>query len=370
MIEAVKDYAIFMLSPEGIVSTWNAGAKRLKGYSSQEIIGEHFSKFYPPEDVARGHPQEELAIARETGHYEEEGWRLRKDGSRFWANVVITRVNDEHGNIIGFSKVTRDLTERKQAEEELRRANQELDRRVRARTAELEKALAARDEFVSIASHELKTPLTALRLQAQILLRNIQKRDSPTVSPELLTQFAQQIDQQIDRLTRLVEDMLDISRIQLGKLSTRPEPTDLGQLVRSVADRFYLQLKAARCDLRLALQEPILGNWDPGRIEQVVLNLLSNAVKYGPGKPIVIEAFARVDAAIIRVCDQGIGIAPENQERIFERFERAIAPNQTSGLGLGLYIAREIVRAHGGKITVESALGRGSCFEVELPRSK
>ncbi|MES3039371.1 MAG: PAS domain-containing sensor histidine kinase [Bdellovibrionota bacterium] len=373
MIEAVKDYAIFMLDPKGYITTWNEGARRFKGYEAKEIIGKHFSTFYTEPDIIADIPGYELIEATANGRIEMEGWRLRKDGTQFWANVVITRVNDGTGNLIGFTKVTRDLTERKIAQEKLQEVNEaleqskvNLEKRVEERTEELQKAVRARDEFVSVASHELKTPLTALRLQAQITQRNINRGDFSIFTKERVTQFANQLDTQVDRLSHLVEDMLDISRIQVGKLTTSFEKTNLSNLVQGVVDRFQVQVAAANCEVEMDLQPDVEGNWDQFRLEQVVLNLLSNATKYGAGKKIKIELLKENDRAVLSVADHGMGISKEDQERIFERFERAISPNEVSGLGLGLYIAKEIVIAHEGTIEVESDIGKGSKFTVEI----
>ena len=176
LVSAVKEYAIFMLDPNGNVATWNDGAQWLKGYEPQEIIGQHFSRFYPEEDICAKKPEWELEEAILTGRFEDEGWRIRKDGTRFWANVIITATRNEKGKLIGFSKVTQDLTKRRRLEEKLRRSNEELDHKVKERTYQLEQAIQARDEFTGIISHELKTPITSLKLQVEMALRQL-KRD-------------------------------------------------------------------------------------------------------------------------------------------------------------------------------------------------
>jgi PAS domain S-box-containing protein len=218
LVESVRDYAIFMLDPEGRIVSWNLGAERIKGYRADEIVGEHFSRFYPPEDVAAGKPARGLEVAEREGRVEDEGWRVRKDGSRFWANVVITALRDAGGRLVGFAKVTRDLTERKRAEEDRLRLARE-----QAARAEAEAAVRARDEFLSIAAHELKTPLTPLQLQVQLLVHSLRKGELTTLPPERLGAMLESAERQSKRFASLIEKLLDLSRIAAGPRS-RPPP--------------------------------------------------------------------------------------------------------------------------------------------------
>jgi PAS domain S-box-containing protein len=369
LVESVSDYAIFLLDSQGFVQTWNAGARRFKGYEASEIIGRHFSTFYTAEDIARGHPQEELSIATKVGRFEEEGWRVRKDGSRFWANVVITRLTDSRGRLVGFAKVTRDLTERRRLEEQLRRSNEELDQRVRERTRQLEEAVHARDEFMSIASHELRTPVTSLKLQVQSALRQLD-REGAEAFAERSAKFVAGAGRQLDRLARLIDDMLDVSRLSMHRLEIAREPVELGELVAEVKERFGEQATASGASLTVTVPAvPVVVLGDRLRLEQVLANLVINAIKYGAGQPIHVSLEERGGTARIEVRDQGIGIAAGDLARVFERFERAVSASSVSGLGLGLFICREIVSLHEGKISVESELGKGSTFVVELPKS-
>ncbi len=340
MIEAVRDYAIFMLDPAGRITSWNIGAERLKGYRADEIIGKHFSIFYSEEDRKRGHPDDELRRAIADGRYEEEGWRYRKDGSRFWANVLITALFEHDGRHIGFTKVTRDFTDAK-------------------RLREAQVAVQVRDEFISVASHELRTPLAALLMHIESLRRTAQPDDS---APRLRARL-EKAAQAGQRLETLMNQMLDVSRISAGHLDLDPEPFHLEELVRDIAERF-----AEEVEIDLRVQPDVSGVWDRGRIDQVLTNLVSNAVKYGHGKPIEIELSAGEREAAIRVTDRGIGIEPDKLSRIFEPFERAVRAREFGGFGLGLYIARQIVEASGGRIEVESRPGQGSTFTVRLPR--
>lgn len=228
-------------------------------------------------------------------------------------------------------------------------------------------ATRMRDEFISVAGHELRTPLTSLRLQTQMHQRLIAQGDQAVYAPERMRKLVELTSRQVERLSRLVEDMLDISRINVGKLGLTPEIFDLTQLAQETVDRLTPQLTSAGCTVALQTPEAITGSWDRYRIEQVLSNLLVNALQHCPGKPVQVSLSRNGNCATLVVRDEGEGIAPENQERIFARFERAVRPKAIRGLGLGLYICRQICEAHGGSIRVESTLGKGSTFIVTLP---
>ncbi|MGE0525951.1 MAG: PAS domain S-box protein [Bdellovibrionales bacterium] len=631
LIEGVKDYAIYGLDPTGRITSWNEGARRVKGYSAEQVIGQNFSVFYTDEDIKSGRPAYDLKMATSVGRHEDEGWRVRKDGTQFWANTIITRIDDEDGKLIGFSKVTRDLTDRKRMEDEIRRSRDELEHRVKERTRELEDArtkiaaekqklytlfmqapapiavmegssqtytfaneayrkminqrdvlgkpfkevfpelvgtevlrdveesfshakrfethdrlvklknpqsgrmeeryftfilqpvldsrgtieslmnigfevtsevlarkavlesenqlrafansipqlawiadadgfidwyndrwyqytgttpgemegwgwqtvhdprelprvmaswkrslesgepfdmefplrgadrkfrwfltrvnayrdasgtivkwfgtntdideqrrireqlsetLNARDEFLSISSHELKTPLTALKLQLQMARRTFAPLAPEIPSGHDLVGSFDLAIRQANSLASLVEDLLDISRIQTGNFSLNLGRMNLATLVKEVISRFAEQIKVANSTIELRLKDSVDGTWDRHRLEQVVVNLISNAIKYAPKSPIHIEALQREDTAILVVQDFGPGIPKDVQPKIFQRFERAGASKSVGGLGLGLFIVKKIVEAHGGTIVVESAENEGAKFTVALP---
>jgi PAS domain S-box-containing protein len=538
MIASVHDYAIFLLDPDGRIASWNPGAHRIKGYRADEVIGSHFSRFYPEEDVAAGKPALELEIASTEGRLEEEGWRVRKDGGRFWASIVINAVRNEKGELLGFTKVTRDMTERREAQEALaRRALQQaavaelgilavrarelqpvLDRaaeqvvqtlrtdacavlelqpdgqtllvragvgwmdgvvgqatvpvregspaglalravepvitelpaaeiapgrlpevpehavvtgmsvvipvagesrpygvlatysaqrtalsrddlnffrsianviataigRARAeeqvrsavraaeeerqRTARAQEAVRERDVFLSVAAHELRTPLTALQLKLQGL--ELLVRTELVETPHAAAAGGRVHDalRHTERLCDLVERLLDVSRIAAGRLEMERAPTDLAALVRDVVADLQHRGNPAQALIRLSASGATDGNWDRRRLEQVVLNLVSNAIKYGEGKPIDIGLEDRGAEVRLVIEDHGIGIATGDQSRIFDAFERAAPVQNFAGLGLGLYITRRIVEAHGGTIEVSSTPGEGATFVVTLPR--
>lgn len=621
IVENVKDYAIYMLDLNGNVATWNEGARRIKGYEPHEIIGHHFSRFYLKSEQDEK-PAQFLREASRLGHIENEGWRVRKDGSQFWASVVISAVRDGDGRLVGFSKVTRDLTERRRVEIErleeqkrshlleklkesektldqifqespsymallrgpdlvFERANQkyfdlvgrdqtvlgksvrevfpeveeqgffsilervfatgerwvgsevpvvlkvkngkskqiytelvyqpmrDADGRVTSivaqgydvtekvlarqaverskaaieierknfrhlfrqtpeivcilhgpdhlyefvneahirvlgfdatgmtvrqarpesvevhgildqvyrtgKTAELNEipitvkdrlryfnltyaarrdefgqvngvmvlgtevteqvqsretlreAIQARDTFMSIASHELKTPLSSLKLQVQMRKRAIKKGDMQRFSAEKLPRQFDDDERQINRIVRLVDDMLDVSRIQTGKLTLLGDEFDFREMVRDTLSSLTPQLELQGCQVTLDAPQEVCGIWDRFRIEQVFINLLSNASKYGSGKPVEVRLSADAVSVALAVKDHGMGIAPQDQDRIFEQFERAISANSISGLGLGLFISKKIVEAHQGMIHLESQLEKGSTFTIRLP---
>lgn len=348
LVQSVKDTAIFMLDPLGRVATWNAGAERIKGYEPHEILGLHFSTFYPPEERTSGKAERELETAKREGKFEEEAWRVRKDGSRFWANVVLEPLRDSDGHLLGFAKVTRDLTERKAADAE------------RLRLAHAQEAIRLRDEFLSIASHELKTPITAMRLQLQSLLRDVAENSRQHTK-------ATKAYRGLLRLSELVEALLDVSRIATGKLTLTPVALDLSELAAEVVERFQDQALHARAKLSLSSPSPIQGKWDRLRIEQVLSNLIANALRYAAGSEIKVDIRGERGEAVLEVSDGGPGIAAAERQRIFERFERAASPQHFGGLGLGLYVAKQIVEAHHGSIAVEDVQPTGARFRIRLP---
>jgi len=349
LVDSVKDYAIFMLDPQGRVMTWNNGAARFKGYTAQEIIGQHFSRFYPPEDVARGKPAMELEIAIQEGRFEEEGWRLRKDGTPFWANVVISVIRDGTGKLMGFAKVTRDLTDRRRAEEE------------RLRLAQTQEAVKLRDEFLAIASHELKTPLTALQLQLQSLKARLGSLDSKVRAG------LERAVRSTTRLSDLIERLLDVSRLTTGQLTLHPERFDLVTTVTDVSERLLEAAAQADCRVQIQGEQLVEGTWDRLRIEQVIINLLSNAFKYAVGNPVEISVTRELSEVLLVITDKGPGIPEQALSRLFGRFERAAPMRHYGGLGLGLFVTREIVEAHGGTISVRNQPEGGARFTVRLP---
>lgn len=532
LVENVRDYAIIMLDPGGNVTTWNQGATRLYGYETSEIVGQRFSKLYAPDALHALHPERELEVAARDGRYSEEGWRMRKDGTRFWADVTMTPLEQE-GELVGFAKITRDLTERRRRDEALRGSEErlhalaeasrvlaesldpnatlealskvvvpkiadwyavdllqadgslepvaiahsdpaavergrdlrrrypldpnastgvpnvirtgrselygsitdellrqgsvdeehyqrlqalhvrsamivplatrgrvlgamtlvastdgrytehdllfaeELGRRAAVAVenarlyresteavARAQEAVRARDEFLQIASHELKTPLTPLQLQLDTLDRELSKE---THGDGHLKRKVATAARQTARLGGLVDRLLDVSRVTSGRIVLDLEELELGQLLRDVAERFRDEAEAAGVELQVDLDGSLRGRWDRLRLEQVFSNLISNGIKYGRGRPVEVRAERAGDVIRVSVTDRGIGIDARARDRIFGRFERAVSVRHFGGLGLGLFIARHFTEAHGGVILVESQPDVGSVFTVMLP---
>lgn len=534
LVQSVTDYAIFLLDPEGYVVSWNNGAEHITGYAAEEIAGKHFSIFYTPQDVRSGKPAYELRAAAEEGRLEDEGWRVRRDGSRFWAAISITVLRNPAGELLGFSNVVRDASAQRRLDEEreklleLERAAREraelvnerlaamqrlteaalahlslddllrelLDRivellvvdtaaillreediltvravhgleeqagrqlrlplgvglagrvasekrpvvledvphtelpnrllkeqglssmvgvpmliegrvlgvihvgarqyrrfsdddvqllqlvadrvalaidhtrlleaegRARLEAIEAGAAVRLRDEFLSIAAHELKTPITSLLGSAQLLARRLNQGD--TTLDERSRQRVQTIEGQARRLGQLVSMLLDVSRVQAGRLLLDRHPTDVADLVRSVANQL-----AEHGDTReIVVYGPsrAVASVDSLRVEQVLTNLLSNALKYGPGdRPIQVDITSNPETLHVSVRDYGPGIPSERRDRLFDRFYQARAGDRRSGMGLGLYISRQIVEQHGGHIQAEFPTDGGTRLIVELP---
>ena len=346
LVEAVEDYAIFMLDPGGHVASWNSGAQRSKGYTADEIIGQHFRVFYPPDVQARRHPEHELEAALRDGHYEEEGWRVRKDGSRFWATVLITAVYNEEGTHVGFAKVTRDSTQRRRLEQEREHALQALaaaNAELGSLNDQLKAAAADQAEFLAVTAHELRTPIGVLSGSAVTLSRHLDE-----LTAEERTDLVDAMVSSTGRLRRLVADLLTASRLEASSLEVR-----LGNvLVSDVVDHAVAVMRHAHQETEFVAEVPaglsVIADQD--RLAQAVENLLGNAVRHG-APPVHVTAKETGSGAVeIRVRDAGPGVAAPVQPRLFGRF----ATGATGGTGLGLFIVRELARIQGGDATYES----------------
>jgi PAS domain S-box-containing protein len=374
LVNSVQEYAIFLLDPGGHVKTWNAGAQRIKGYTPEEIIGHHFSEFYPEEDKRAGKPARELEIAIAEGSVEDEGWRVRKDGTRFWANVVITAIRDAHGELRGFTKVTRDMTERKRADDlqqalleqrEARLQAEEERRRAEASYRVAQEANRAKDEFLMTLSHELRTPLTSIlgwtRLLPTLPVEDSSFRDAIGA-----------IGRSAQLQARLIDDVLDVSRIVSGKLRLSVENVDVRRVLQASVDTVRPSADAKQITIDTSYG-PDLGIIvaDATRLQQIVWNLLSNAVKFTPKKGRVQLSARRTSSHVqISVTDSGEGIDPSFLPHVFEPFRQAESPSTRvhGGLGLGLSIVRYLAEAHGGTVAAESSgKGSGATFTITLP---
>jgi PAS domain S-box-containing protein len=356
LVESVRDYAIFMLDASGHVTTWNAGAERIKGYAANEIIGKHFSSFYPLEAIAAGKCEMELEVAAREGRFEEEGWRLRKDGSLFWANVTITALRDTGGTLVGFAKVTRDLTERRQAEEDRRAlAVQTAALQEKARIQEFQ------ERFLAVLGHDLRNPLASIDMGAGLL----RQREKDPVALRVL----ERMETSSRRMSRMIEQILDLTRSRLaGGLELKQSAMDLHETLRVVVD----ELRGAHPSRAIELRSSsVRGIWDPDRLAQLFSNLIGNAIVHGdPGKPVTVEMHAEAEAVRVEVHNEGPPIPERLQATLFNPFrrgERESRTAKTEGLGLGLYISQEIAAAHGGAIDFRSSTTDGTTFGVKLP---
>lgn len=470
-IEDIRDYAIFMLDPDGLVTNWNLGAQHILGYSEEEIIGKDGARFFTAEDRSKNVPEKELTTAATLGRAEDERWHVRKDGSRFWASGVVTPVRDQAGKLIGFSKVMRDMTERNKLTEErdrffalsmdmlsivhldgrLQRVNlafqqvlgyseEELlatslfalvhpddlamtlaeyeklangspvdfmenrlrckdgtyrwvgwsyfpipeeglafgvgrdttERRqlyevLRLRAEELENANRVKDEFLATMSHELRTPLTSILGWARLL-------DSNQLSEQERERAVHVIQRNAEAQSKLIEDLLDVSRIITGKLKIDFQPVSFAAIVESVVSslRPVIDTKSLQLETKIdPAAGPILG--DPARLQQIVTNLLSNAIKFTPAEGKIEVCVVRNETHVrLKVSDTGVGIAAEHLPFIFERFRQVDSSNVRAhgGLGLGLAIVDYLVRQQAGSVIAESeGLGKGSTFTVDFPLS-
>jgi PAS domain S-box-containing protein len=346
LIEGVVDYAIYMLDPHGVITSWNVGAERIKGYGREEIIGKHVSQFYTDEDVHAGKPWEELATARRVGRGVDEGWRVRKDGRRFWARVVITALYDAGGHLRGFAKVTQDLSDRRQIQD-------------------LEKAARHVQEFIAMLAHELRNPLAPIRGAVDLMGK------LPPADPAQKA-LRETIERQSAQLARIVEDMIDIARITRGDFSIERSPVDLREVVRRALETAAPLIQAGRHRLEVDLPgAPLAVDGDVHRLTQLLANLLNNAARYTPpGGEIGVRLRGERGWALVEVRDSGRGIAPAMLERIFDMFVhgRPALERVGEGLGVGLALARRIAEAHDGTLTAASAgENQGAQFVVRLP---
>lgn len=358
LVQSVVDYGIFMLDPEGYILSWNEGAHRIKGYTADEIIGQHFSIFYPQEDKDWDKPGWELRVASAEGRLEDEAWRIRKDGTRFWANVIITALYNEDRQLVGFGKVTRDLTERVTAEQRALRDAKKV--------AEAESASRAKSEFLTTMSHELRTPLNAIGGYAELLGLGVAGPVTPA-----MTEYIDRIQHSQQHLLRIINDLLNLGQIEAGRLTYTKEPVVLydaiasvSQMIEPQAERRGHVIERVECS-----REPV-ARADSAKVEQILLNLLSNAVKYIPdGGKIRISCERHGDEVSVSVRDNGPGIPDNMREAIFEPFVQVgrSLSSIKEGSGLGLAISRELALAMGGTLTYESCPGGGSHFRLTLP---
>lgn len=331
-IDSVTEIAFSLLDTAGTVKSWNAGAERILGFQEEEIVGKHFSKIYPLEEVVAQKASRDLEMAEKAGKHEGESSYLKKDGSTLCAKLSIYALKDSQGKLCGFGIIFQ----------------------------------TAGDDVVSVASHEMRTPLTALTLHLEMtekLLSTLALPDS------VKAKFERSLDhsaKQVDTLCKLVDELHDVTRIQSGMFSYNYKQINLSELVSELCHSYEVAFDGANIALECHIQPEVEGYWDPSRLQQIVTNLISNVLKFAADSKVIVTLKADSQNAILTVKDSGPGIPHEKRNTIFERFERGANPS-VSGLGLGLYISRQIAQGHGGTIEVQSEVGKGSTFFLRLP---
>ena len=358
MVESVTDYAIVMLDPAGRVVSWNTGAERIKGYSAEEIVGQHFSRFYPQEDVQSGKPQRDLDVVAAQGQFEDEGWRVRQDGSAFWANVAFTAIRDQGGNMRGFAMLTRDLTEPMKIEAALTKAKDAADAANQAKSA-----------FLATMSHELRTPMNAILGYSEILMEDAAEKGQQDFIPDL-----EKIHASGNHLLSLINNILDLSKIEAGKMDLFLESFSISRVIEDAVST--IRPLAEKNDNTLQVHcAPDLGamHADLTKVRQSLFNLLSNACKFTEHGTITLEASRELiggaDWIKFSVSDTGIGMAPEQMEKLFQPFVQgdASTSRKFGGTGLGMTITHRFCEMMGGEITAASEPGRGTSFTIRLP---
>lgn len=362
LVEGVRDYAIYMLDVEGRVVTWNAGAEHIERYRADEILGQHLSTFFTPEDVQRGVPEQTLREAEELGEVATEGWRIRKDGSRFWSRGIVTALRNETGKLVGFSKIAHDITKQKQSEEEIRRLNRDLEQRVRDRTAQLEVSNKELEAFSYSVSHDLRAPLRHIMGYVEIL-----QTETPTSLDGNTRQHLQTIADSARMMGGLIDALLAFSH--MGRAEMRWQAVSLNNIITEALRELHFEIEGRAIDWQIGALGEVQG--DALMLRQVMANLLSNALKYTRTRSrAVIEIGAKHTASetLIFVRDNGVGFDMEYADKLFGVFQRLHRAAEFEGTGIGLANVRRIINRHGGRAWAEGAVDGGATFYFSLPK--
>ncbi|MGE5545525.1 MAG: PAS domain S-box protein [Solirubrobacterales bacterium] len=372
VVEGVRDYAITMLDPKGTLVSWNAGAERLYGWTADEVVGTHSSRFYTPEEVAIGGAERALTTATTDGRFEDEGWRLRKDGSRFWAHVIITALRDEKGELKGFTRISHDMTESKLHEDALRRAKDQAEAATIAaerakETAEkarneAERANMAKTRFLAAASHDLRQPVQAIFFFTSVLAQKLANQPAARILDDLHAS--------VEGLNMLLDSLLDVSKLDAGMVTPKITDFSVAAVLERTAAEFGPQARDKGLEFKVVGSSATVRT-DPALLSRIVQNLASNAIRYTARGRILVGCRRHRDRLRIEIWDTGPGIPPDRTTEIFEEFTQLANPerDRTQGLGLGLAIVSRLARLLGHHIEVHSNPGTGSVFSVELPLS-
>jgi PAS domain S-box-containing protein len=348
--------AIVSKTLDGVITSWNRAAEQMFGYSAAEAVGRNITLIIPPERIAEeDYVLGNIRVGKIVDSFETI--RQTKDGRRLSISLTVSPVRDSQGRIIGASKIARDISEAKRLERE----REELLVRERDARQQLAEAVAARDEFIAVAAHELRNPLNVFLLNLQLMQRIAGNPDGFAQMRGMIGRTREQLG----RICTLVDRLLDVSRVRAGTFELYRETFNLDDLATEVVARFRGQYPTIAISMELDTNIEV--RWDRTRIDQALSNLMSNAVKYGEGAPIAVSARRAENQAVVSVKDHGIGMSAEDLERVFERFERAAGKLGNEGLGLGLWITKQILQAHGGTVLAESQPGKGSTFVLRLP---
>lgn len=367
LVEQVTDYEICMLDERGRIISWNEGARKIKGYTAEEIIGKYFTVFYPEEDILNGKPALELSVARKEGKYEEEGWRLRKDGSRFWANVIITAVYNADGILLGYSKVTRDLTERKAAEKALRDSYERYRKiadELKITNEELSYANQELEQFTSIVSHDLQEPIRTIKS----FLKLMEMKLDNDQYDDLKIYISKSINA-ATRMRELIQNLLHYS--QLGKIEVVKENVNVKEVMNEVAQNLKTAIEKSNAEIEVETDVDTVEG-DRVQLVQLIQNLLSNALKFtnAENPKIKIKSVQENGHVKFAISDNGIGIDQSDLNKVFEIFRRLNTKKEYPGTGIGLAICKKIVDRHGGRIWPESKPGKGTTFYFTLNEEK
>ena len=364
IVESAKDYAILMLDPKGFIVSWNQGAERIKGWKSGEILGRHFSVFYLPEEVQAGKTELELEVAAREGRFEDLGWRVRKDGSRFWANVIITALRDDKGILRGFSKLTRDITEKKNAEDELKKAYDELEERVEDRTRALLVANRELESFSYSVSHDLRAPLRSMDGFSQALLKYYDDK-----LDDRGKDYLRRIRESAQRMGQLIEDILNLSK--LGRADFQIQEVDLSAMVEKIASELK---KSEPCrDVRFTIDPEIRADCDPSLIRLALENLIQNSWKYTSKHPtarIQFGATRDAELPVYFIKDDGAGFDMAFIDKLFNPFQRLHLESDFSGTGVGLASVKRIIQRHGGDVWAQGEIEKGATIYFTLGSKK
>ncbi len=362
MVEGVSDYAIYMLDDAGRVATWNTGAERIEGYPAGEIVGKPFATFFPAQDVQDGLPGWLLKRAAAEGRIVNEGWRVRKDGSRFWSQGVIRALRDEKGRLYGYSKIAHDVTRQKNAEAEIRRLNDELEQRVRERTAQLEVANRELEAFSYSVSHDLRAPLRHIMGYVRIL-----EHDAASSLDEASRQHLRTIASSAKNLGDLIDALLGFSRMGRSELNWRP--VNLAALFEQARQELRGEIEGRDVEWQIGPLPVVQG--DAVLLQQVMVNLVSNALKYTRSRPrarIEIVATESENEFTVSIRDNGVGFKMEHADKLFGVFQRLHPASEFEGIGIGLANVSRIIRRHGGRVWARGAVNRGATFCFSMPR--